>query len=694
MQNIMGTISYTSAALSFAVLFVLLATSWRGRLQGVMLVYAVVVSVLWAVLAAYLSYTGISNRALFALYDSLEIVRNAVWFAFLLKLLEPVLHARDEKRFNIKYILPLVYGTCAVFAIFPFIQLFLLSSVIKFDFNIFGHITLSIIGLMLVEQLFRNTRTDERWSIKFLCLGVGGIFAYDLFLYSNALLFKRIDVELWTTRGFINALIVPLIAVSAARNPTWSLNVFVSRHIMLHTTALLGAGLYLMIMAVGGYYIREFGGTWGGVAQIIFLFGAVVLLFLMMFSGSVRAWIKVFLNKHFYNYKYDYRDEWLRFTKTLSTVGLDEHFRERAIEAMAGIIESPGGMLWLRRDTGNFRLETHWNMSNQIEAIEKSDSSLASFLERTQWIIDLDEYCDDQEMYEDLELPEWLRNLENAWLVVPLMQMDRLQGFIILARSRSSRGFNWEDSDLLKAASRQAGSYLALLDASDKLVDARQFEAFNRLSAFVVHDIKNVAAQLGLVVKNAEKHIENPEFMKDAISTVQNAVNRMNRLLSHLKKEEGHLKNMDKSVDLVSVISTAVEAARVRKPVPVAELEKHGINVVANKDRLTAIIGHLIQNAQEATDDYGWIKVRLRMENENAVIEVEDNGAGMDARFIKERLFKPFDTTKGNAGMGIGVYESREFITSLGGDVIVRSKPGEGTLFRLLIPVLKRELIG
>ncbi|MDH5436275.1 MAG: PEP-CTERM system histidine kinase PrsK, partial [Gammaproteobacteria bacterium] len=599
MQNIFGAIGYASSAIAFAILFILLLTSWRGRLQGMLLVLAVSITVIWAAVSSWLAYSGTGQQILYSIYDFLEVARNTAWFAFILKLLYPVMHTEEEQRLKVRYAVPFIYTGCIIFALLPFVQNSLFSGIIKLDINIFGHITLSIIGLVLIEQLFRNTRTDERWSIKFMCLGIGGLFAYDLFLYSNALLFKTIDIELWETRGFINALVVPLIAVSAARNPLWSLNVFVSRRIMLHTTALLGTGLYLMVMALGGYYIKDFGGSWGGAAQIIFLFGAAVLLFLLMFSGSMRAWLKVFLNKHFYNYKYDYRDEWMRFTKTLSAVRTDNQFRERAIEAMAEIIDSPGGVLWLRNEAGNFKMVTHWNMSDHIDDVEYSNSSFINFLQRTQWIIDLDEYCNDQELYDDLKLPEWLSQLDQAWLIVPLMQLDTLEGFIVLARPRTARNFNWEDSDLLKAASRQAASYLILLDTTENLVDARQFEAFNRLSAYVVHDIKNVTAQLGLVVKNAERHIGNPEFMKDAISTVQNSVNKMNRLLSHLKKENKNAQGDDKAIELVEVLSKVTDNASVRNPRPEIMFEKHGIHIVANRDRFSSVLSHIIQNAQE-----------------------------------------------------------------------------------------------
>ncbi|MDH5593061.1 MAG: PEP-CTERM system histidine kinase PrsK [Gammaproteobacteria bacterium] len=686
-QNQISTFSYSTAAVFFAMLGILLMTSWRGRLQGILLVVAVSVMVLWASVAAYLSASGSNPDLLQRLYYFLESVRYLVWYAFLLKLLHPLLSEHGEKNKTIRFFELAVYGLCIFSIVYPFVGNLIRSTDLRFEITMFGYVLMAITGLALIEQLFRNTKMDERWSIKFLCLGVGGIFAYDFFLYSNALLYKNINMELWSTRGAINALVVPLIAVTAARNPKWSLQVFVSRHIVFHTTALLGAGFYLLIMAAGGYYIRDYGGTWGGVAQITFMFGAMVVLFLLMFSGTVRAKIKVFLNKHFYNYKYDYRDEWTRFTKTLSMDRPDRRFRERAIEAVAEIVESPGGMLWLTRDNNSYQLVTHWNFPVSVREKVFNTESLIVFLEKTQWIIDLDEYYDEPEMYDELKLPPWLAELKSAWLIIPLMRMEKVMGFIVLTRPRSARTFNWEDSDLLKAASRQAASYLALLDASEALADARQFEAFNRLSAFVVHDIKNVVAQLSLVVKNAERHIENPEFMKDAVYTVQNAVNRMNKLLGQLKQDDSTKKDSAKSIDMVKLLSNISDLASVKTPAPEVEFARHGINVIADRERLASVLSHLLQNAQEATTSDGWVKIRLDVYGDNAIIDIEDNGCGMDEDFIKERLFKPFDTTKGNAGMGIGVYESREYISSLGGELDVSSVPGKGTLFQVRLPL-------
>ena len=219
---------------------------------------------------------------------------------------------------------------------------------------------MAVIGMILVEQLYRNTPVKQRWGIKFACLGIGGIFAYDFYLYSDALLLRDVNPEIWAARGIINALVVPLVAVSAARNPQWSVGITVSRRILFYSAALFGAAAYLLAMAAAGYYLRFFGGSWGTVMQVTFLFGAVILLLAVLFSGTLRSWLRVFISKHFFSYNYDYREEWLRFTRTLSESG--HELEERVIQALAQLVESPGGGLWISRESGKCEPVSHWNM--------------------------------------------------------------------------------------------------------------------------------------------------------------------------------------------------------------------------------------------------------------------------------------------------------------------------------------------
>jgi putative PEP-CTERM system histidine kinase len=218
-------------------------------------------------------------------------------------------------------------------------------------------------------------------------------------------------------------------------------------------------------------------------------------------------------------------------------------------------------------------------------------------------------------------------------------------------------------------------------------MEANQFEAFNRLSAFVVHDLKNLIAQLELVVKNAEKHRHNPEFMDDAVKTIGNAVNKMGKLLAQLRSgrfERGETQEFY----IEEAVAQAVNQLYHYNPKPKLTIKSNYMKIVADKDRFTAVMIHLIKNSQEATQNSdGRIDVEVDLQNNEAVITIKDNGIGMDDDFVTNKLFRPFETTKGNAGMGIGVYETREFIKSLKGRVSVKSQPYEGTTFTIKIPL-------
>jgi putative PEP-CTERM system histidine kinase len=276
--------------------------------------------------------------------------------------------------------------------------------------------------------------------------------------------------------------------------------------------------------------------------------------------------------------------------------------------------------------------------------------------------------------------------LRRAWLVVPLIVHERLIGFVVLARSPAQHHFNWEDSDLIKTAGRQAAVHLAQMESSHALAEAKEFDARNRLSTYVMHDLKNLIAQLSLVVTNAAKHKHNPQFMEDVINTVDNSVNRMNKLLANLRSDAvpAHEAN---EIELCSVLAEVVETMSNGKPAPSLDCQVRSISLKADPERFSAIIGHIIRNAQDATPDDGRIIVRLFGLGERAIIEVQDTGTGMDKEFIRDRLFRPFDSTKGRAGMGIGVYEARDYVHKLGGDIEVISRVGEGTTFRIRLPI-------
>jgi len=678
--------SHAFAALAFLLLAVLLLTSWRRRLHKTALLLACLATGAWAGTTAIAAAMGMARVPL---TDVLEVLRGASWSFFLLIVLGQMRKDRAGEA---------VAGGISIAGVGVFYTVLLGATVWlyidpKFAAGggaflavIVGRVGIAVLNMLLVEQLYRNTARDARWGIKYACLGIGGMCAFDFYLYSDAMLFRHISAEIWATRGLINALTVPLIAVSAARNPRWSAEIAVSRAMIFHSATVFGAAVYLIAMAAAGYYLRLFGGSWGTVMQVTFLFAAVILLLTLLFSGSARAWLKVFISKHFYSYRYDYRDEWIRFTRALSDAGPD--LNERSVQAIAKLMESPSGILYLRNEeTGCCEAATHWNMPPAQHA-EPMAGHLCRYLETTQWVIDLQEFAASPEKYDGLVLPPWLAVNTAAWLVVPLLLGGRLFGMVVLGRPRSAIKLNWEAIDLLKIAGTQAASYLAQRESQNALAVARQFESYTRMSTFIVHDLKNLIAQLSLMLANAERHKDNPAFQADMLETVGYSVQKMRLLLQKLAR--GPATESPAHVMLGEVLQQAIQGKSAGELKPILELESPHLAVLADPARLERVIGHLIQNAIEATPRGGSVRVRLRREGENGLVEVQDTGHGMSEEFIRDKLFRPFESTKA-AGMGIGTFESRTYIRMLGGDIDVESAPNAGTTFRIRLPVHRVE---
>ena len=669
--------SYAIAASAFLLLSLFLLATWRRRSHAAVQSAACLLTALWAAAMALLSM-GYSQLALYG--EALEIARTGSLLCLLLVLLGP-------PRTRLYAYLGGIAALCGLQLLAPDLIEWLAPSSGKLGrlATIVTRLAFALLGMLLVEQLYRNTEAKQRWGIKFACLGIGGLFAYDFYLYSDALLFRGINGEIWAARGIVNALTVPLLAASAARNPRWTAGLSVSRHILYHSAALIGSAIYLLAMASSAYYLSFVGGAWGRIMQVGFLFGAVILLVGVLFSGAVRARLKVLINKHFYREGFDYRLEWLRFTRALSEDG--PGLGERTIQAVGGLVESPAGALWIRRDEGVFEAAAHWNVTPG-RADETASGPFCQFLELRQWVVDVDECAANPQRYAELAVPAWLRCVPQLWLVVPLILHGRLFGFVGLARPRTPIGLNWEVTDLLKIAGSQAASYLAHRESANSLMVARQFESFNRMSTFIVHDLKNLVFQLSLLVSNAEKHKANPDFQADMIDTLDHSVQKMKLLLQKLSR--GEAQDPASPLQLDRLLRQAIAAKSGAEPRPVLEIGQTGLAVLANWGRLERVLGHLIQNAIEASARDGRVTVRLRRQESTAVVELHDNGQGMSQEFIRERLFKPFETTKA-AGMGIGVFESREYINEIGGQLDVVSEQDAGTTFRVSLPLYLEE---
>lgn len=666
-------ISYGIAAVAYGTFALWLVQRKVAFKSSRTLIFACATTVIWA-----LAYGSSNNRLPFGVF---ELLRNAGWFIFLLALLN--LAKREGRRW------PAYIGAYGVAVLL--VQLLLWLGWIPYSvlLSVFvgapAALMQMVVAMLLLEQLYRNTLPEQRWGIKFMCLGLLGLFVFDFYMFAEAVLFNAVDPALFQARGLINALAVPLIAWSVSRNPSLVLRFSLSRRALFHSASLLAAGIYLLLMAAAGYYIRYFGGDWGSIFQTVFLFGALVMLLVVMFSGTMRAYMRVFLSKHFFAYRYDYREEWLRFTRSLSEGEPGVHLREHTIRAIATLVDCPAGALWLRGEKQDYQCVAHWNM-RAATGSEPADSLFCLFLEKKEWVIDLQEFDRLPESYGGLPaLPDWLLALLEVRYVVPLVLHDRLIGWVLLSNSRANLQLNWEVNDLLKTAGRQAAGYLAQLEAAEALLVARQFESFNRMSAFVIHDLKNVVAQLSLLLANAARHKNNPAFQEDMLETIGHAIDKMNRLLMQLRKGAQPI-DLPEGVALDAIVKMVLESKVLAMPKPELSESVSGLMILADADRLERVVGHLVQNAIDACAPQGKVDVSLSQCGGFAEICVADTGSGMSEQFIRERLFRPFESTK-NMGMGIGTYESREYVRQLGGEIAVDSHEGVGTRFIVKLPL-------
>ena len=671
--------SYLTAAVAFLVVTGLLAVGWRGQRTGALLIVATTASVAWGVLLVWAEW--VHTLAIYWVLLA-EALRYGAWLLFLGALL-----ASFSMSGLLRGVRLATQGLWALLALYCLWPVTGLARWVPLPFNagiaMVGVLMLALIGVVFLEQLFRNVDVEQRWAIKFLVIALGVMFAYDVFLYSYAVLYRGYNVGAWAARGFVDALLAPVLVAAAARSSGWAPQVGVSRRAVFYSTSLLVIALYFIATAVGGYFVRLYGGNWGRVAEITLIFFAVLAVLLVAASGQARSRLKMFLHKNFFSFRHDYREEWLRLTATLSASDNDTGLPLRAVRAIAQIMDSPAGALLMRGEKDAFEPAAGWNMSTPASLVLPANLPVFELMLERRWVYDLT--APPPLGLQQMKAPAELENLPHAWLLVPLVLEDRLIGVVVLAQARARRAIDWEDLDLLRTAGTQVAGTLAQAANARRLAEARQFEGFNRLTAFLMHDLKNVAAQQSLLLQNAARHRDNPAFVDDMLATVENAVQRITRLLEQLRGEATPVARA--RVRLDDVLERALAECGAQAPRPVFASPLGSAWVRADAGQLATVLGHLIRNAQDAATAQGHVAVRLGLGEGQAMIEIEDNGMGMDEDFIRNRLFKPFFTTKASKGMGIGAYQAREYVRALGGSLVVRSTPGRGSVFTVGLPL-------
>jgi putative PEP-CTERM system histidine kinase len=416
-------------------------------------------------------------------------------------------------------------------------------------------------------------------------------------------------------------------------------------------------------------------------------------------SGRLRAWLRVIMAKHFFEHRYDYRQEWLRFTRTVGNVGsigdgeagpaeAPAPLGERIVKALADVAEAPGGLLFVPDGAGRLAFAARWQWVHEVPrgGTAEADSAFVRFLETSSHVVDFGAVRGGRLKLrgDTISVPLWMADIGSAWAGVPLLHSDRLVGFVILEHPLMRRPLDWEDFDLFRTAGIQAASYLAEAISQEALADAQRFDEFNRRFAFIMHDIKNLVSQLALVARNAERHADNPEFRADMIATLQSSVRKMNDLLARLGRGNGGEAEQPRAIPVAQVAAAVAEVKNRVHPIEISG--DQGIAAVADPVRLEQALAHLVQNAIDASDAGAPVRIAFARRGGEAAIEIVDRGAGMSADFIRARLFQPFASTK-EGGFGVGAFEARSLVTAMGGRIEVESREGEGTRFTVFLPL-------
>ena len=683
MDAFLPAISFWGHASVGIIYTILAAWIWHkygsSNRQQIMLLGALVATSVWGFLSTIegpVSAAGLIG----------ESIRNFMWIAFMYLLLRSGEGKNQPKTVNLIYLVLTI-----ILVLQPVIDLFNIAfsgsetaGFLLMRGALTVHMIFAVGALVLVHNLYTVSAPEARWGIALPMAALAAMWTFDLNLYTISYLTSEVSSELISTRGVAMSLLAPIFVMASKRNSSWRLRL--SRSVAFQSVSLLAIGGYLGAMVLLATAMQLVGGTYVRLAQISLIFGMSIAALLILPSGRFKAWLNVVVAKHFFQHRYDYRAEWMRFADTIGFPSKEAApFHERVIKSLADIFGCSAGLLLVPDEQGQLTLQARWNWATVEIPSNCVTSQTAPFFESTGHILSMDDVrAGEDERCDPRAVPQWLYDEPQAWAVVPLMHFGKLAGLAVLARPQLKRELDWEDLDMLRVVGRQLASYLAEASSHQALAEAQQFEQFNRRFAFVMHDIKNLVSQLSILSRNAEKHADKPAFREDMVETLQGSVGKMNELLARLSQHNKAKHAAPSSIDIGEAIMKAVHAKRLIYPLEADCPE--GLKVTADAARVETIINHLVQNAIEATDDGSPIQITCRKQGSNAAISVIDKGVGMSEAFVANQLFKPFESTK-DGGFGIGAYEARALATSMGGGLRVESRLGKGTRFTLSLPL-------
>ena len=667
-----------------ALLFGLLALSQirhaADALPRLTFVLALSATAFWALAVAGIGSADLTTQLI-------EVVRNLGWLSFMFALV------RRDRRAPESGAILVIYGVVTTIVLASGMLAIIQAALPRADAvalmaaRIVLQMMVAVSALLLINHLYSAVAPRARGGIRLVVIALAAMWSADLLLFATAYATQSWPIGLVAMRGLAMALLAPIFALAVHRNGDWTLQL--SRTVAYQSLSLAAIALYVIAMAMATSLLATIGGPSARIVQTAFVFGTTAALFAILSTPWLRAWTRVKLAKHLFAHRYDYRQEWLRFTDTLGKPGEDAAPLEtRIVKAVGDLTDSPAGLL-LVRDGAGLGHGAGWNWDGESFA---SDGELPRYLEATGRIISLDAVRNDAATPEEARaVPSWMVDRADAWVLLPLLHFGKLTGAILLARPPVDRLPDWEDFDLLHLAGRQVASYLAEARAQQALAEAQRFDEFNRRFAFIMHDVKNLVSQLSLVARNAERHADNPAFRADMIATLQDSAARMNDLLARLSQHHQTRSEAIETIDLPALVARV--AARRGAQHPIVTGGVRDAVAAADPARLEQILDHLLQNAIEASAPVDPVALVVGADAGAVYVDVVDHGSGMSPAFVRDRLFKPFVSSK-VGGFGLGAFEARQLAEAMGGSVDVASREGEGTRFRVTLPAVAVPAMG
>ncbi|MDQ8182007.1 XrtA/PEP-CTERM system histidine kinase PrsK [Pelagicoccus sp. SDUM812005] len=551
---------------------------------------------------------------------------------------------------------------------------------------------LSMIGAMVgLERTYRASVGTLRWKIKFMLYGMGTLFAARFFTSSQIVLAQQIDPSLETINAVALFTCCLLVARSVFRKGSFEIDLYPSQSIISGSLVISLAGGYLIAVGVLSKVIAHFGGDQAFAIQTFLVLIALVGLGVLVQSDRFRQLIRRFVSRNFQRPLYDYRTLWLKLTATTAQSVRRKDICESTTKLLANLFDTKLTSIWLLDANGT-----------SFDKISTTDHTEDAEMGNTPSSIPADNISEELTQSPD---PRSIEGVEDAWaqpilasnpssfddggnrILVPLTGQGRPVGFIVLGDRTNTLEFTQQEFDTLRCIGDHIAANILSAALTRKLEESKEIEAFQTMATFFVHDLKNAVSTLNLMLKNMPLHWDNPEFREDALRGIGNTSNRITDLITRLSQVRHELEISPSPTDLEELLRSAIAEWEKPEQIDFSSEIPSDITVAADFKKLKSVILNLLINACEAMEGTGSIALKAGVKGPYAEIVVTDSGCGMSADFIRNGLFRPFKTTK-KSGLGIGMFQSKMVVEAHGGNIMVESQEGQGSVFTIRIPIL------